>query len=62
MDSSFQKKMLEYMMFTDPSKLIAMPEQSYDSLCLGEELKYLFKKGVLTRMWIDCKTQHMMVS
>lgn len=61
--SSFKTKMMEYMLYTDPNKLVGMPnlmnEEHHE---LGHTLDRLFKTGILKRMWIDRNTNQVMVS
>ena len=52
--------LLQYMMFTDPSKLIAMPPTAEDVTRLGQTILGMFKNGDLDRMWIDAVTGEVM--
>jgi hypothetical protein len=58
----YHSKFLEYMLFTDPVHLIAMPEQSDDDKQVGHTIHHMFKTGVLNRMWIDRTSHEVMVA
>lgn len=51
-----QSRILEYLMFTEPSQLVAMPDTSEDIQNLGHTLNEMFRKGLLKTMWIDRDT------
>lgn len=60
--SQYRDAFLNYMMFTDPSQLIAMPSVPEDITQLGHTIKSMFANGYLDRMWIDANTEEVMVS